>query len=106
MITVLPGLGAWKAHIHRSYLFGGTMGHGSRTQLSDRAIATDTPVTGLCTGSALILGSGSTTTQAAPREDALVRLLDRAAAEACTGRAALDAGNPTRPATICGGGAA
>lgn len=82
------------------------MGHGSRTQLSDRAIAADTPVTGLCTGSALILSSGSTTMQAAPRKDAMVRLLDRAAVEACTGRAALKAVSPSRPSTISGGGAA
>ena len=82
------------------------MGLGSRTQLSGRAIATDTPETGLCSGSGLILSSGSTTTQAAPRKDAMGYLLDTAAAEACTGRAAIGTGKPPRPATISQGGGA
>jgi hypothetical protein len=81
------------------------MGLGSHTQISDRAIATDTPETGLCSGSGLFLSSGSTTTQAAPRGDAMAYLLDTAVAEACTGRAAIGTGNQTRPATISQGGA-
>jgi len=79
------------------------MGLCSHTQISDRAIATDTPETGLCSGSGLILSSGSTTTQAAPRKDAMGYLLDTAVTEACTGRAAIGPGNPTRPATISQG---
>lgn len=82
------------------------MGLGSHTQISDRAIATDTPETGLCSGSGLFLSSGYTSTQAAPRNDAMGYLLDTAVAEACTGRAAIGTGNPTRPATISRGGAA
>ena len=41
------------------------MGLGSHTQISHRAIAPDTPETGLSSGSGLFLSSGSTTTQAA-----------------------------------------
>lgn len=41
------------------------MGLRSHTQISARAIATDTPETGLCSGSGLFLSSGSTTMQAA-----------------------------------------
>ena len=37
---------------------------------------------------------------------AIAYLLDPAAAEACTGRAAIGTGNPIRPATISQGGAA
>ena len=80
------------------------MGLGSHTQLSDRAIAPDTPETGLCSGSGLFLSSGSTTAQAAPRGNVMAYLLDSAVAEACTGRAAGGTGNPTRPASIPLGG--
>jgi hypothetical protein len=83
------------------------MGLGSRTQLSGRAIATDTPETDLCSGSGLFVTLGSaTTSQAAPRKDAMGYLLDTAVTEACAGRAASGTGNPTRPATISRGGAA
>ena len=82
------------------------MGLGSHTQISDRAIAPDHPATGLCSGSKLFLSSGSTTAQAAPRGNVMAYLLDTAAAEACTGRAAGAPGNPTRPAFIPVGGVA
>jgi hypothetical protein len=82
------------------------MGLGSRTQLSGRAIATDTPETGLCSGSGLFVTLGSTTGQAAPRKGAMGYLLDTAVTEACTGRAAIGTGKPARPATISQGGGA
>jgi hypothetical protein len=82
------------------------MGLGSRTQISGRAIATDTPEAGLCFGSGLFVTLASTTTQAAPRKEAMGYLLDTAVTEACTGRAAFGPGNRTRPATMTQGGAA
>ncbi len=83
------------------------MGLGSHTQISDRAIAPGTtPATALCSGSGLILSSGSTTAQAGPRGNAVAYLLDTAVAEACTGRAAGGTGNPTPLARIPLGGVA
>jgi hypothetical protein len=82
------------------------MGLGSHTQISDRAIAPDTPETGPCSGSELFLSSGSTTAQAGPRWNVMAYLLDTAVAEACTGRAAGDTGNPIRLASIPLGGVA
>ncbi len=82
------------------------MGLGSHTQISDRAIAPDTPETGLCSDSGLFLSSGSITAQAAPRGNVMAYLLDTAAAEACTVRAAGGAGNPTRLASMSLGGVA
>lgn len=81
------------------------MGLRSHMQVGGRAIAADTPETGLYSGSGLILNSGSTT-EVAPLGNALASLLDTAVEEACTGRAAGCTGNPTRPASVLLGGAA
>ena len=51
------------------------------------------------------MGLGSHT-QISDRSIAMAYLLDTAVAEACTGRAAIGTGNPTRPATTTRGGAA
>lgn len=82
------------------------MGLDSHTQISDRAIAPDTPETGPCSGSGLFLSSGSITAQAAPHGNVMACLLGTAVAEACTGRAAGRTGNLTRRASISLGGVA
>lgn len=81
------------------------MGLRSHMQVGGRAIAAHTPETGLNSGSGLILNSGSTT-EVAPCGNALAYLPDKAAAEACSGRAAYCNGHPTRPASMPLGGAA
>jgi hypothetical protein len=82
------------------------MGLGSHTQISDRAITPGTPETAHCSGSGLFLSSGSTTAPARQRGNVMAYLLDPAVAEACTGRAAVDSGNPTRLALRPLGGVA